>query len=167
MSDRIRIEIDEYGPAGADGYGVTIEQTPNEEPLFLPLVGHLLVTILRTTSAQAHPPTNLILAKKVLTWLARYRFPAGRDLSFFDPVLLTTVLAERTPPGLTPLARVTGSGMASRPSEWSAHRYGGLHPHPLSGHAEKEDWDPRDTLEGVNILAKQCLAGEALSHFRG
>lgn len=99
MSNRICLEIDEHGPSGADGYRFTIEQTPDETPEGLPMVGHLRVTLLRSTSAQAHPPTNLLLARKVLTWLAHYRLPAGIDFSFFDPMLLTAVLAEQTPPG--------------------------------------------------------------------
>lgn len=65
MSDRICLEFDEYGPAGADGYGFTIEQTSDETPESPPLVGHLLVIMLRTPSAQAHPPTNLLLSSVV------------------------------------------------------------------------------------------------------
>ena len=65
VSDRICLECDEYGPAGADGYGFTIEQTSDKTPESPPLVGHLLVIRLRTPSAQAHPPTNLLLSSVV------------------------------------------------------------------------------------------------------
>jgi hypothetical protein len=29
-----------------------------------------------------------------------------------------------------------------------------------------EDWDPRDTLEGVNILVQKCLASDLLACWR-
>jgi hypothetical protein len=99
MSDLIRLEIDEYGPAGVNGYGLNIELTPEEASQFPPLIGHFVVTILRPAAAQAHPLKNIPLARKVLTWLARYRFPDGIAFPLFDPALLTNALAERNPPG--------------------------------------------------------------------
>ena len=167
MSDLIRFEIDEYGPAGADGYGFNIEQTPDEAPEFPPLVGHFVVTILRPSAAVAHPPKNLTLTRKVLTWLALYQFPVGMDLPLFDLAILTSALRECNPPGF------------GHPGTTDWQWYGALIEQvdclPLRGRCsltlcqampKEEDFDPRFALEAITFAAKECIASDALARFR-
>ena len=166
-SGRVRLEIDEYGSAGADGYGFTIELTPDEAPESPPLVGHFVVTILRTTSAPAHPPTNLTLTRKVLTWLALYRFPDGIVLPLFDSAVLTSTLVKRNPPGF--------GYPGTSDWQWYGTLVEPVDCLPLRGRCSLticqamppvEDFDPHVALEVVNLTAKEYSARDALGRFR-
>lgn len=168
MIDRMRLEIDEYGPAGAAGYGFNIELTPAEAAQFPPLVGHFVVTILRPSAAEAHPPTNLTLTKKVLTWLALYRCPAGMELPLFDPAVLTQALRERNPPGF---------GFPGTDDwQWYGMLIERVDCPPLRGRCSlticqamppAEAFDPFVALEAINMTAKEYIASDVLSHYRG
>lgn len=170
MSDLTRLEIDEYGPAGKDGYGFLLELHPDDEaaPQTPPLVGHFAVTILRPAAAAAHPPTNLTLTKKVLTWLALYRFPDWTVLPLFDPAVLTSALRERNPPGF--------SYPGTEAWQWYGTSLEQVDCPPLRGRCSLticqamppgEAWDPTVALETINETAKQYIAREVLAHDRG
>jgi hypothetical protein len=163
-----RIEIDEYGLSGAGGYGFLIELTPDGEPHDLPLVGHFGVTILRESPGQAHPPTNVPLTKRVLTWLALYRFPGWTVLHLFEPETITSALRERNPPGF------------GYPGTTDWQWYGALIKRvncpPLRGRCSlticqamppAEEWDPRFALEVINTTAREYIARDVLARYRG
>jgi hypothetical protein len=167
MSDHMRLEIDEYGPSGVDGYGLNVELTPEEVPQFPPLIGHFVVTILRPAAEQAHPPTNIPLARKVLTWLALYRFPAGTVLPLFDPMVLTNALAERNPPGF--------GYPGTTDWQWYGTLIEPVDCPPLRGRCslvlcqampKDEDFDPYIALEAITMTAKESIATDALSRLR-
>jgi hypothetical protein len=170
MSDLTRLEIDEYGPAGADGYGFLIELHPDEEetPHSPPLVGHFAVTILRPAAAEAHPPTNLTLTKKVLTWLALYRFPDWMVLPLFDPAILTSALRDRNPPGF--------GYPGTTDWQWYGTHLERVDCPPLRGRCSLvicqamppgEAWDPLFALETITVTAKEYIARDMLARYRG
>jgi hypothetical protein len=87
---------------------------------------------------RAHPPTNLLLARKVLTWLATIgsqRASTSRSsIRRCSLPCLPSVLR----PASASLARGTGSGTASRSSGWSVHRCGGVAPSPPARQCQEE-----------------------------